>query len=99
MFSMRETERVYPVRHMDLQRFFRQINFEIPKRSQPWIQELSRTFDALKEALPNESRLLRNRGISISAVLFAWQRQMYENKKTLASYAQFPFSSGVFAGS
>ena len=84
VFSMRETNEFTRVRHMDLQRFFK-INFEIPKRSQPWIKELSRTFDALKEALPNESRLLRNRGISISAVLFAWQRQMYENKKTLAS--------------
>ena len=75
-------------RHVDLQRFFKR-NSEISERARPWIEELSKTFDALVEILPDANRYLKNRAITVSVVLFAWHRRMYENKETLTSYASF----------
>ena len=88
VFFMSAEEDFSRTRHVDLQRFFKR-NSEIPERARPWIEELSKTFDALVEILPDANRYLRNRAITVSVVLFAWHRRMYENKETLTSYASF----------
>lgn len=75
-------------RHVDLQRLFKR-NSKIPEKSRPWIEELSKTFDALAGAMPDASLHLKNRAIAVSVVLFAWQQRMYEDKKTLAAYVKF----------
>ena len=88
VFSLSKENEFTRARHMDLQRFFKH-NFEIPEQSQPWIEELSKTFSALEKALPDASQFLKNRAVTVSAVLFAWQLQMHKDKKTLDRYAQF----------
>lgn len=88
VFSMSAEGEFTRVRHVELQRFFKR-NFEIRAESKPWIEDVTKTFDALAKFLPDANNFLRNRAISVSVVLYAWQSQMYSNTETLKSYTQF----------
>ena len=73
---------------VELQRFFKR-NAEIPNHARSWIEDLAKTFDSLSACLADANQRLKNRAVAVSAVLFAWQRQIYKDKRLAKSYADF----------
>ena len=88
VFSLSEDKEFTRVRHVDLQRFFKR-NAEIPDRAGAWIEDLASTFNTLSTCFPDAKQRLKNRAIAVSAVLFAWLRQMYQDEQLAETYAKF----------
>ena len=88
VFSRSKETEFTRVRHVDLQRFFKR-NAEIPDDARAWIEDLARTFDTLSGCLSDANQRLKNRAVAVSAVLFAWVRQMYRDEQLAKTYAEF----------
>ena len=89
VFSKATEKQFTRTRHCDLQKFFKE-NAEIDDSRLQQVDEIARTFDVLADVLPNAAELLRNRAMTISAVLVAWERQIHKQpSEEVKRYADF----------
>jgi hypothetical protein len=85
VFSIRKTNEYTRTRHFDLQHFFKE-NSTLDEAKRTWIKEVSATLDALAEGFEDAS-VLRNRAITVSTVLLAWQQKVTpENARAFAAF-------------
>jgi Protein of unknown function DUF262 len=92
-FARRDTGEFARARHFDLQRFVK--THEDVTDENPLIRDIALTLDALHEHLGEIGALLRNRAMTLSAVLLAWERELARTPDGLLEYRQF---LGVFLG-
>ena len=88
MFSLRRHGNPAKARHFDLQKFFKQY-VTLSEDDRALGLELTRTFDTLQEAFPDVGLYLRNRAITVSAVLVAWDKKVFEDDASASSYVEF----------
>ena len=74
IFSINETKEYARTRHFDLQRLFKQ-HSNLAGEHKMLIDKTTALLDLLANALPDMT-ILRNRAITISAVLLAWESQV-----------------------
>ena len=86
-FSRRETGDFARARHPDLQRFVK--THEDATESDPIIAEVAETLDALSEHAGDVGEILRNRAMTVSVVLLAWERTLYATRSRTAEYRSF----------
>ena len=71
-FSFKESNGFARARHLDLQRFVKK-HAEIDPRDE-LIEEVVSTLDALRDGADDAGHFLRNRAVTVSLVLLAWER-------------------------
>lgn len=76
-FSIRELAGFARARHLDLQRFVKRYAEIEP--SDDLIEEVASTLDALRDGADAARLFLRNRAVTVSLVLLAWQRDVASN--------------------
>ena len=74
MFSISELEEFSRARHVELQRFLKQHEDLDPSHS--LVQEARATLDAMSDGVANAADYLRNRAVTVSLILLAWQRSV-----------------------
>ena len=86
-FSIRDSGGFARARHLDLQRFVK-THAEIDPRDE-LIGELSSTLDALRDGADDAGPLLRNRAVTVSLVLLAWERDVASNALSSTAFWEF----------
>lgn len=86
-FSRRETGSFTRARHPDLQRFVK--TNEGATESDPIVAEIAQTLDALYEHAGDVGEILRNRAMTVSVVLLAWERTLYATPSRVAEFRSF----------
>lgn len=86
-FSIRESDGFARARHLDLQRFVKEYA-EIDPRDE-LIEELASTLDALRDGADDAGRFLRNRAVTVSLVLLAWERGVASNALSSTTFWDF----------
>jgi hypothetical protein len=87
IFAKHEHSEFARARHFDLQRFVKQ-HADVGDND-PRVVELTKTLDVLQAATSNVSALLRNRAITISVVLLAWDEALFDNPAKLPKFEEF----------
>ena len=75
-------------RHFDLQRFFKQY-VTLTEEDRALVSELTLTFDTLKRVFKDEVVVFRNRAITVSATLVAWQQRVFEDENKAVQFGEF----------
>ena len=88
VFSKKKSGKFTRSRHFDLQRFLKK-HAVLTQIEQEWIRAIASTFDVLVRGLAGSEVFLRNRAVTVSTVLLAWEREMYNKPTELDSYARF----------
>ena len=88
MFSLKLHGHLAKARHFDLQKFFKQY-VTLSEDDHALVSELTRTLAALKQVFPDAGLYLRNRAITVSAVLVAWKQKVFEDKDKANTYVEF----------
>ena len=86
-FSIRESSGFARARHLDLQRFVKNYA-EIDPRNE-LIEELAATLDALRDGADAAGHFLRNRAVTVSLVLLAWERDVASNALSSTTFWEF----------
>jgi hypothetical protein len=86
LFAIQLTREFARTRHFDLQKFFKD-NTALDAKRRAWVDELKNTLNLLAEAFKG-SNPLKNRAITVSAVLLAWKLKI-NSKKAAATFAEF----------
>ena len=87
VFSIRESEGFARARHLDLQRFVKRYAEIEP--SDDLIEEVSSTLDAIRDGADAAGRFLRNRAVTVSLVLLAWERGVASNVLSSTTFWEF----------
>lgn len=86
LFSIVKTGEYVRTRHFDLQRLFKE-HADLNENFRKVVEQARRILDLLNEALDNPA-ILKNRALTISAVLMAWKLDI-KDEKSAASLASF----------
>ncbi len=86
-FSIRESEGFARARHLDLQRFVKRYAEIEP--GDDLIEEVASTLDALRDGADAAGSLLRNRAVTVSLVLLAWERGVASNALSSTTFWEF----------
>ena len=86
-FSLRERGEFTKARHYDLQRFVK--NYADVDPDEEVVVEIRQTLDELEKGLENEAGLLRNRAMTVSVVLLAWQDGLFKSPPRVGEFAEF----------
>ena len=86
-FSIRESAGFARARHLDLQRFVKRYAEIEP--SDDLIEEVASTLDALWDGADAAGRFLRNRAVTVSLVLLAWERGVASNALSSTAFWGF----------
>ncbi|MCY3922640.1 MAG: DUF262 domain-containing protein [Chloroflexi bacterium] len=86
-FSIREPAGFARARHLDLQRFVKRYAEIEP--SDDLIEEVASTLDALRDGAGAAGGFLRNRAVTVSLVLLAWERDVASNALSSTAFWEF----------
>lgn len=86
-FSITESGGVARARHLDLQRFVKK-HAEIDPDDE-LIEQVAATLDALRDGADAAGRFLRNRAVTVSLVLLAWERGIASNALSSTVFWEF----------
>ncbi len=86
-FSIRESDGFARARHLDLQRFVKRYAEIDP--GDELIEEVASTLDALRDGIEAATAFLRNRAVTVSLVLLAWERGVASNDLPATAFWQF----------
>ena len=87
MFSFSELGEFTRARHVELQRFLKQHEDLDPAHS--LIEEASDTLDAMSDGVVDAADHLRNRAVTVSLILLAWQRNVATGELEVERYWAF----------
>jgi uncharacterized protein DUF262 len=85
VFSKAGTGQFTRARHFDLQRFLKET--ATIGSDDPVVVQVARTLDALQST--GLGNILRNRAVTVSVVVLAWERGLYEDAASLHEYDEF----------
>ena len=88
VFSLKDSNEFCRTRHFDLQKFFKQ-HSRLDQERRELIQRVRSLLDLLEQPF-NDSKVLRNRAITVSTVLLAWRSEVatLEQAKGLAEFLE-----------
>lgn len=86
-FSIRESAGFARARHLDLQRFVKRYADIEP--NDDLIEEITSTLDALQDRADAAGRILRNRAVTVSLVLLAWEKDVASNVLSPTAFWEF----------
>lgn len=81
VFSIEEADEYTRTRHVDLQRLFKK-HTSLSERHQDYVERVEEILTLLDDALEDQS-ILRNRALTVSAVLVAWKLDIDSNDEAL----------------
>lgn len=87
LFSKAEHGEFGRARHFDLQKFLK-AHADVAE-DHPQVVEMGYTLDALDEHVSEVAELLRNRAMTVSFVLLAWDESLVDGKDALPRYREF----------
>jgi Protein of unknown function DUF262 len=87
VFSQAETGEFARARHFDLQRFFKS-HADVAQNDR-LVGSVAATLDVLQAELVDAGRLLRNRAMTVTVVLLAWQQELYDHSKLAKEFPKF----------
>ena len=86
-FSIKESKEFARARHLDLQRFVKKYAEIDPGDER--IGEVASTLDALRDGADAAAHFLRNRAVTVSLVLLAWEREVASNALPSTAFWEF----------
>ena len=87
IFSLSERREFARARHVELQRFLKQ--YEDLEPAHPLVDDARDTLDALSEGVSDAAEYLRNRAVTVSLILLAWQRNVATGELGVARFWAF----------
>jgi hypothetical protein len=93
VFSRSEGGEFVRARHFDLQRFVK-AHADVTE-IHPLVVDVALTLDALQQHLGDVADLLRNRAMTVSVIILAWERVLHLDLKLMTAYSGF---IGAFLG-
>lgn len=87
VFTRRKTGEFARARHFDLQRFVK--NHADVTENDPLLIEVAHTLDGLDRHLGGFGRLLRNRAMTVSVIVLAWERVLHADPDSFIPYGDF----------